>query len=152
MFEELCKKILRRCLYLCKDIDNFSGLGFILASKKVLNKYSLPLRPNEEKKIIKKLNSKCNKNLEDISKILIKLSTTKRYHDGFTFLDKNFKIIGICRTLIICKKTKIKPNKNRGTRFYLSKIFSSYNGVYFVGIIESDKKGFYFIRGKEFKT
>jgi len=138
----LCRKLL--------DSKKFSGLGFVVTTKKVLRKYSLPLRPSTEKTVIERLNQNIN-NLSSLSKALLFLAFSKRYHDGFQVLDRDGKFIGISRLLFI-KKSKLKPNEERGTRYYVAKIFSLYEGVDFVGIIESDECMYYFIKGKEYKV
>ena len=142
-------KILEICEHISKNCEIFSGLGFVIATHYFLKRYTLPLRPSREHKLIDTFNSKYSGSIKHVSEFLISLSTSKSFSDGFSILDKNLNFIGICRMLLI-KKTRIRPNEERGTRFYVAKIVSSYKGAKFVGIIESDKKAFYFVNGNTY--
>lgn len=146
---EIGIKILKKCFHFCKIYSKkFRGLGFTIATRDVLKKQTLPLRPSAELKILKQVNNKCT-TIDDMAQTLVKLATSKNFHDGFHFLDKKLNFVGICRILLI-KRTKIKPNEKTGVRYYSAKIFSSYHNVKFVGVINSNMKAFYFIKGNEF--
>ena len=144
------KNILAKCLKVSNQyFKKFQGIGFVIVENKKLLALTLPLRPSVETGILTKINSSPS-DLSKIAKTLVKLSTSKKFHDGFHILNKKLEFIGISRMLLV-KKSTLKPNENMGTRYYAAKIFSSYRGVKFVGIISKDRKAFYFINGKSYK-
>lgn len=144
------KAILAKCLKISKkNQKKFQGLGFVIVEGIRVLRLTLPLRPSIEKIVLTKINSSiCDSN--SIAKILVKLSRSKKFHDGFHILNQNFKFIGVSRMLLI-KKSNLKPNENLGTRHYAAKIFSSYQNVGFVGIISKGKEAFYFVNGKSYR-
>lgn len=87
-----------------------------------------------------------SKEIDVLAKFLVKLSFSKKYHDGFNVLDDKLRVIGICRLLLFKPMVRAKLNENRGVRFNISKLLSLQRYVKFVGIIESDIKAFYFVK------
>ncbi len=149
VIEEIGIKILKKCTQLSKKHSkNFHGLGFVISTKDVMKKLTLSLRPSMESKFLKEINK--NTTIDYVARMLVKLSTSNNFHDGFHFLDKKSNFIGICRVLLV-KKVDLRPNEKRGVRFYVAKIFSIYKNVKFVGILSQDRSSFYFINGNEFK-
>ncbi len=147
--EMIGREILEKCIYFSNIYSKkFYGLGFSITTKSLLEK-TLPLRPSKEPKLLRKVNS-LPKTTDTVAKTLINFSTSKEFHDGFHLLNRKLHFIGICRMLLI-KKSKIKPNEKRGTRYYAAKIFSSYKNVKFVGLLTKEKEVFYFINSKVHK-
>ncbi len=130
-----------------KKIVNFAGLGIVLYDSEefpLQHCASLRLSVNPPKNIDLNQPREAAQFFSQTSK------NCHNLHDGYHLFNKEGKLTHVAQYFWPPIVKNIKPNESYGTRHLSAKYGSCLRGVIAIGIINRDRKIFYFINGKSY--